>query len=91
MVTNAEQFRIDILQHFGPKDFKEMYRGRYFYEGPGFITGDVQGAIRAISVEVQTDELGLQTIVYPKNPMGEFRSSDKPDDWGEIPLNISRG
>jgi len=43
------------------------YRGRYFYEGPAVSVPDIQDAIRATTVKVQWDNLGLDYVVYPKD------------------------
>ncbi len=42
------------------------YRGRFFYEGPAVSTKDIQDVIRATTVRVQWDQLGLGYIVYPE-------------------------
>ena len=46
------------------------YRGRFWYVGPAVATGrewpTLQDVIRATSVEVQWDDLGLGHIVYPR-------------------------
>lgn len=43
------------------------YRGRYFYEGPAVTVHDIQDVIRATTVEVQCDNMGLDYVVYPKS------------------------
>jgi len=44
----------------------EHYNGRFFYEGPAVRCDDIQPVIRATTVEVQWDHMGLGYIVYPK-------------------------
>ncbi len=43
------------------------YRGRYFYEGPAVSVHDIQDVIRATTVKVTWDNLGLDYVVYPKD------------------------
>jgi hypothetical protein len=48
------------------------YQGRFWYDGPAVVTDDestdrdLQAAIRATTVRVQWDNLGLNYVVYPK-------------------------
>jgi len=42
------------------------YRGRFYFEGPAVNVDDLQDAIRATSVSVQWDHMGLGFVVYPR-------------------------
>ena len=42
------------------------YGGRSFYDGPAVRVDDIQEAIRASSVDVQWDNMGLGYVVYPR-------------------------
>ena len=49
----------------------EEYHGRYFYVGPAVSTDKENGptledVIRATTVKVQWDNLGLDYIIYPR-------------------------
>ena len=43
----------------------EHYRGRFFWQGPAVRVDDLQDGIRATTVPVQWDNMGLGWIVYP--------------------------
>ena len=44
----------------------EEYNGRYFYRGPAVRCDDLQDAIRATKVRLQSDQMGKHGyIVYP--------------------------
>lgn len=60
---NYERFTLDMeAAGLNPYD----YQGRFFYHGPAVNVSDLQVAIRATTVEVQWDHLGLGFVVYPK-------------------------
>jgi hypothetical protein len=42
------------------------YNGRFYFKGPAVVTSDISIVIRATTVEVQWDNMGLDWIVYPK-------------------------
>ena len=42
------------------------YKGRFFYDGPAVECDNIQEVIRATTVPVQYDNLGLGYVVYPK-------------------------
>ncbi len=43
------------------------YRGRFFYEGPAVVAHDIQDVVRATTVKVIWDNMGLDYIIYPKD------------------------
>ena len=48
----------------------QHYNGRWYYSGPAAVTNrhediDLQDIMRATQVRLQTDSMGLETIVYP--------------------------
>lgn len=44
------------------------YHGQFYYKGPAVDVSDIQDAIRATSVKVQWDNMGLDYVVYPRSP-----------------------
>ena len=73
MSGEHEQFRHDMkVAGFNVRE----YRGRNFYDGPAVQVDEsddgwrptFQEVIRATSVVLQRDNLGLDWIVYPKDP-----------------------
>lgn len=57
--TFAEEVRKAGLRVF-------EYRGRFWYHGPAVEVSDIQEAIRATTVQVRWDNLGLNFVVYPR-------------------------
>jgi hypothetical protein len=46
----------------------KCYRGRMFWSGPAVVckASELQDVIRATSVRLQTDSMGLDLVVYPE-------------------------
>ncbi len=42
------------------------YHGRFFWEGPAVVCGDLQEVIRATEIPLQWDSMGFDYVIYPK-------------------------
>lgn len=65
-MNNHDRFRHD-LEAAGYE--VTQYRGRNFYDGPAVRVGKAewQDVVRATTVRIQTDELGLGWMIYPES------------------------
>lgn len=62
----------------------EHYYGRYSWEGPAVRTSDygpdLQDVIRATSVKLQWDSMGMNEIVYPVQRDPGYGEDDEQDE-----------
>ena len=59
---NQKKFR-DDMERNGLNVYQ--YEGRFFYKGPAVNIRDLQDGIRATSVKIQWDNMGLGWVIYP--------------------------
>jgi hypothetical protein len=61
-ITETEKFE-DEMAEAGFEVFH--YHGRFFWHGPAVVTSDPQAVIRATTVRVQQDSMGMGAVIYP--------------------------
>ena len=55
-VSDMESIGLDV----------QNYKGRFYYDGPAVIVGDIQEAIRATKLKLQWDNMAFDYVVYPE-------------------------
>lgn len=71
LYTYDNPIYLKFVEDMNEQGFKvRHYHGRWYYSGPAVETSrrddiDLQDIMRATKVRLRTDNLGLETIVYP--------------------------